>query len=316
MNVKVETKHQNTEPRNGGFTLIELLVVIAIIAILAAMLLPALGRAKARAYGIQCMNNTRQIMLCWRMYADDNGDVLAPNDYPYNSAGPRDGTELNWVFGSMAVNIDSTDIPGPMGGRDILVDPKLTALAAYNRNGALYKCPADISLNQGKVRPRSVSMSCAVGSRWWSAGMGTGNPNTPSSAKPPGSAIGGGWLTAAGGYKDPDPDYRRYGKTTDITRPGPSDLWVIMDENPNTINDPLMAICMESYRVDYPANYHNGAAGISFADGHSELHKWLDAFATPPSGPNLNKTGYGSGEKYDGPRKDLDYIQPLTSAFK
>lgn len=302
MSVKVQTKHQKADSRNGGFTLIELLVVIAIIAILAAILLPALARAKQRAQGILCMSNSRQIMLCWRMYADDNNDVLAPNDYPYMTAAPRDGSVQNWVFGSMAVNIDSIDTA-------VLVNQKLSSLAAYNQNPALYKCPADITLNQGHIRARSVSMNCAVGTRWWSAGLG-GGPKTG----PAGSAIGGGWLSDP--YADPDPYYRSYGKTSSMSVPGPSSTWVIMDENPNTINDPLMAICMQNYIVDYPANYHGGGAGISFADGHSELHKWMDVFAGLPPGTVVNQNGGQSGQATPPGSQDLAWIQPLTSARK
>ena len=312
MSVKAQTMHQKTDSRTGGFTLIELLVVIAIIAILAALLLPTLARAKQKAYGVQCMSNTRQIMLAWRMYADDNQDLLPPNDYPYKTAATRDGTTKNWVFGSMIVNLDSVDQRGL--GLGIQVDPKLSSLATYNSQPGIYKCPADNKLNQNKVIQRSVSMNCAVGTRWWTAGYGgPGNTNPRTAAKPLGGPVGGGWLS--GFYADPDPSYRTYSKITQIFKPNPSDLWVIMDENPNTINDPLMAISMDpTVVVDFPAQYHAGGSGISFADGHSELHKWVDDFVQflPPG----TLTGQGSTFHPIPPSHDAAWIEPRTSALK
>ena len=308
MRVKVQTKHQKADSRNGGFTLIELLVVIAIIAILAAILLPALARAKQRAQGVLCMSNGRQLMLCWRMYADDNSDILAPNDFPWKTTEPRDGTEKNWVFGSMIVNIDSVDAPGV--GHGIQVDPQLSSLGAYNQNPAMFKCPADITLNQGRIRQRSVSMNECVGTRWYSAGLGGGTKAYAGAYV--GEAVGGGWSSGSA-YKDPDPNWRTYGKSSSFTMPGPSDTWIIMEENPNTINDPLMAIPMTDYIVDFPANYHGGSAGISFADGHAVTHKWVDVFAGVVASPTVLAPPTGVPSPIPN-SQDLAWIQPLTSA--
>src|SRR5215472_11808583 len=122
-----------------GFTLIELLVVIAITAILAAMLLPALSRAKAKATNVHCMNNTHQLMICWSMYADDNNDLLAPNDYPYTTpfitAGNKDQLK-NWVVGTMQQTIDAAALPE----KTLLADQ--TLLSVCMRNVNTYKCAA------------------------------------------------------------------------------------------------------------------------------------------------------------------------------
>jgi prepilin-type processing-associated H-X9-DG protein len=158
-------------------------------------------------------------------------------------------------------------------------------------------------------------MNGCVGTRWYTAGLGGGTRVYAGAVC--GEEVGGGWSDAPD-YTDPDNHYRRFGKTSSFTAPGPSDTWVIMDENPYTINDALMAVPMTTYVVDWPANYHGGSAGIAFADGHAALHKWMDCFAplipqgVDPNNPNqytisaIDETGK--------PHQDLDWIQPLTTA--
>jgi prepilin-type N-terminal cleavage/methylation domain-containing protein/prepilin-type processing-associated H-X9-DG protein len=233
-----------------GFTLIELLVVIAIIAILAGLLLPVLAKAKIRAQGVTCLNNTKQLVLAWLVYDDDNNGNFPPN---YESV----TGDVGWIYGE---NEDYAGA-GADTNTDYLVAAKYAVMGPYSKNPGIYKCPSDASKQYGKKglpRVRSVSMSQSIGCNnvGTAAGLGT-------------------WL--------PAPPYKVFIKSSDLLNPAPSDLFITTDENPDSINDGAFAVRMSPAQwVDFPSPIHNGATSFSFADGHSEQHRWIQLNHLPP----------------------------------
>ncbi len=271
-----------------GFTLIELLVVIAIIAILAGLLLPALSKAKAKAQGILCMNNTKQLMLAWNMYVGDNRDTV-PFAYAENPASIN--YPAGWTHGILDYNNGNTD---NWNATNTLMKG---AIWPYTGNSLpIWRCPADpirVTPTSGPNKGQSIQRTRSMSMDAW-FGMNEGN-----------------WsLTWFG-----DQTFRAYFKYSDVVDPGPASTWLLVDEHPDSINDGFFCVDMLGYPnpasttlPDCPASYHNGACGFAFADGHSEIHKWLDGRTKPP----ITHQTYSPGNQ--GNNKDIVWLWQHTTS--
>ena len=233
---------------SAAFTLLDLVTLIAVLVVLAVLVLPALARTQPDSRAFQCLNNLSQMSRAWRMYADDNNDLLLAS-LPFVTSQKR----ALWVSGGLDFN------PANPSNWDVNQDLAKSPILPYlGKNAyASWKCPADLSavtVGGKTLSPvRSISMNEAFGS--------------------------GNWL--------PSPTYRIYGKGAQIGNP--SQTFVFTDEHPDSINDGNLSVQMAppgaatAQIIDYPASYHDGACGISFADGHSESHKWIGLKIKPPA---------------------------------
>lgn len=231
-------------------------MVVAIIAILASLILPALARARARAQGSFCLNNTRQLAVAWMVYADEHNGQLAYNLVSGVAAAstPNLPMDNNWANNVLNWELD----PDNTNAAAMVA----SGLGPYtSKTASIYRCPSDHVLSPDQQsagwsdRVRSYSMNAMVGD----AGSFTRS-----------------------GYNINNPDYLQFFKITAIPRP--SDIFVFLDEHPDTIDDGyFINKAEEKAWRDLPASYHDGAASLSFADGHSEIHRWRYNSTKPPS---------------------------------
>jgi prepilin-type processing-associated H-X9-DG protein len=234
-------------PDSAAFTLLDLLTVIAVLVVLTVLILPALARTQPDSRAFQCRNNLSQMSRAWRMYADDNNDLLLAAESVSTSQ-----KRVVWLSGYVDFNGSNPS------NWDVNQDLAKSPIQPYLGKNVYtsWRCPADqsaVSVGGKKLpRVRSISMSQVFGN--------------------------GSWL--------PSPTYRVYAKGAEIVNPAKT--WVFMDEHPDSINDGSFASQMAAVGsvsaqiIDFPASYHDGACGLSFADGHSENHKWIGLKIKPP----------------------------------
>jgi prepilin-type N-terminal cleavage/methylation domain-containing protein/prepilin-type processing-associated H-X9-DG protein len=264
--------------KKAGFTLTEMLVVIAVLGILAALLLPVLSKGKVKAQQTYCLDNGKQMMTAMTMYTSDFRDLFPPNPDDANSIPGH-----NWCSGAAGKGQPAEFNP------DILADQTRSLLIAYLHGVvSVFHCPADLRIGLyqgsdptliGKSVPaaRTFSMNQAVGTicpGFASRPEAMGQP-FPGHSGVPSLPVNGPWLNDQHSHLSGKP-WITYGKMSSIQAPGPSGLWVLVDEDVNYLNDAAFAFGMEIPQwIDTPGTYHDGGCGFAFADGHSESHHWF-----------------------------------------
>jgi len=240
-------------PFRNAFTLVELLVVIAIIALLAGLLLPTLGKSKAKAGGTVCLNNLRQLYLGWNAFSGDHDDDLAPLSDSVLAG--KDAAHPSWVAGWLRT---ANEVGDKSDGTNtaLLVGAAYApfgSIGQYVVNPGVYRCPGDKS-----SRVRTMSMNAYMNGK-------------------------GEWQ---------DTNFITYRKLSEISNP--SGTWVFLDEREDSINDGYFAVAMSSkYEIlDHPASYHGGAGVLTFADGHLEIHPWVEPTTKPPLVPGEHLSVY------------------------
>jgi prepilin-type N-terminal cleavage/methylation domain-containing protein/prepilin-type processing-associated H-X9-DG protein len=274
-----------------GFTLMELLVVIFVIALLAALLAPAMASSGMDSAAAKCMSNFRQVSAAWQMYANENMGVFA-----YNTQG-EPNEDFAWIAGgwlNYEGSPDDTDLQDLLGPH--------AQIAPYIKTAALFKCPTDMSLSFGTTgapRIRSYSMSQAIGYGLNGQPVGQGQ-----------------WLPSvyAGG------PWQCYFKESDLGRPAPSKLWLLVDENPDSINDAAFAFEMPSGSggsdtgwIDIATKLHGNACGFGFVDGHAEIHQWMNPQGLPNT--TYQPPGTSSSVSAISGNTDVWWVAARTSAM-
>jgi prepilin-type processing-associated H-X9-DG protein len=317
----IEMKSNGNGRSSAGFVLLELGVIVVVIAFLAALLLPTLRGAREYSQVNKCLDNTGQLMLAAKMYADDNGGKWFPNQ---PNGGSGSGLlQSDWV--SVYMDWGGNEITGekaPYNGLEatnweLLLaseaqSPECFSLfAPYVKDPLIYKCPSDPSTVKGAPRVRSYSANAAVGTLWCYTCLGVNNSY-------PGGPVTGQWLS--GSLSDDQQWGRCYQFESQMTRPTPSKLWIFDETHPDDINDSSDQVQISDWTlggsfIDIMSDLHNQAASFSFADGHSESHKWKGWMGRIPfinGGPLTFPNGDSSCVTPDD-LNDLNWVQARTS---